>query len=73
MLNHMLLINNVAYDREDYKLDISEEKEDEMLFYNNSYTGLNDWSGISEPVIFIIKLFVIKYYLFILFKFKFAK
>lgn len=50
MLNHMILINNLAYDREDYKLKIDEEKEEETIFYNNSYNGINDWEGISEPV-----------------------
>lgn len=51
MLNHMIQINNVAYDREDYKVVVNDETEEDVVFYDNLYSGYNDWSGINEPVI----------------------
>lgn len=46
------MIDRISYDREDYKTDFIKEldQEEESLFYNNYYRGINDWNGISEPV-----------------------
>jgi len=50
MLNQMLMMNNIAFDREDYNVDFTEQKKED-LFYDNVYFGVNNWKGISEPVI----------------------
>jgi len=50
MLNHMIIINNIAYEREDYDIEDVKELEEQPIFYDNIYYGFNDWSGINEPV-----------------------
>lgn len=42
-------MNSLCFDREDYKINDKTLKE-EPLFFDNVYTGYNDWSEIPEPV-----------------------
>ena len=60
MLNQMLMMNSIAYDREDYNVEIVEQKKED-LFYDNIYYGVNNWKGINEPVNKFIKMFIIYY------------
>ncbi len=51
MLTHMIMMNYMSYEREDYKLEINEETEENPIFYNNIRYGYNDWTPLYEPVI----------------------
>lgn len=51
MMNEMILMDNISFDREDYKLERNLELMDQPIFYNNYYSGMNDWSAINEPVL----------------------
>lgn len=50
MLNEMVLMNSLSFDREDYKIHPKQLKEEEPIFFDNTYSGHNDWSEIPEPV-----------------------
>jgi hypothetical protein len=52
MLNQMVMMSNMAFDREDYNIEAidTNEQKKEDLFYDNIYYGTNDWKGICEPV-----------------------
>jgi len=62
MFDQMILLNYLAFDRDDYNINLKEfdrddyninlkeEKNEIELFYNNAYSGYNDWSSLNEPV-----------------------
>jgi hypothetical protein len=57
MLNQMVMMSNIAFDREDYKIEVNDQKKKD-LFYDNIYYGANDWKGICEPVL-LFKIYFI--------------
>jgi hypothetical protein len=50
LLNHMVIMESVSFDREDYNIDIKQLKKEEPIFYDTMYHGINDWSELAEPV-----------------------
>lgn len=52
----MILMNSLSFDREDYSIHPKKLKEEELIFFDNTFSGYNDWSEIPEPVNKIIKL-----------------
>ena len=50
MLNEMVLMNTLSFDREDYKIHPKKLKEEEPVFFDHIFPGVNDWSEIPEPV-----------------------
>lgn len=59
MLNEMISMNSLSFDREDYKINPNKLKEEEPVFFDNTYFGYNDWSEISEPVLKIKLSFIL--------------
>jgi hypothetical protein len=50
MLSQMIQMESITFDREDYKLDLNSIKENELIFYDGIYHGINDWTATIEPV-----------------------
>lgn len=50
MLSNMVKMDSIAFDREDFNKDYQKLKEEESVFYDTIYEGVNDWSSINEPV-----------------------
>ena len=55
MMNQMLMLNNIAFDREDYEMETPNDDSKEELFFDNIYFGVNNWDGLIEPVFFYLK------------------
>ena len=50
MLSNMVKMDSISYDREDYNIDMKQIKEEEPVFFDTIYDGVNDWNSINEPV-----------------------
>ncbi len=49
----MVLMNSLCFEREDYEMNPKKSNEEEPIFFDNIYSGYNDWSETPEPVILI--------------------
>ena len=57
MLSNMVKMDSISFDREDYNIDLKQLKEEEPLFFDTVYEGVNDWNSIYEPVNYLLILF----------------
>jgi len=58
MLKEMILMDNLCFEREDYKINQNKLKEKEPIFFDNVLSSYNDWSEIAEPVSFYFKIII---------------
>jgi hypothetical protein len=49
-------MDSISYDREDYRVELEKLKEEEPIFYDTVFEGVNDWNSIYEPVIILNKI-----------------
>jgi hypothetical protein len=56
MLSNMVKMDSISYDREDYRVELEKLKEEEPIFYDTVFEGVNDWNSIYEPVIILNKI-----------------